>query len=304
MMVIDSAKTMNPAISLLLPTRGRVALVQRLFDSITEMTSALDRVEVVLYIDEDDSDSFEIDSSDFRVVKIIGPKMTMGGYNSACLKKARGEVLILANDDMVIRTPEWDDRVLAMNNKFKDQIYLGYANDLFKKSRFCTFPIMSRRTCELLVNPYPVVYRRAFLDVHLFDIFKRLQYAGFDRILYSDDLIFEHLHYRTGKAPFDETYSYARRGRFADDAMFTAMIPQRSAAAQRLLHAIHNEPAARGDDDTLREILPAGIANAVYFFARTFLFDHELPIRWRMYLWYWFIGRYLAANGYLRPFIR
>ena len=228
----------------------------------------------------------------------------MGGYNSACLQGARGDVLILANDDMVIRTPGWDDRIRAMNAEFEDHIYLGYANDLFKKSRFCTFPIMSRRTCELLADPYPAEYRRAFIDVHLFDIFKRLQHAGFDRIRYYDDLVFEHLHYRTGKAPYDETYGYARNGRFADDPTFIALTATRSKAADRLISAIRREPVVAGVDANYQDDVPAGIASAVRLFTRRFLLDGELPYRWRLFLWYWFIGRYLAANGFLRPFVR
>lgn len=295
---------MRLSISLLLPTRGRTTLVQRLFRSIVEMTKGLNRIEVVLYIDEDDVGSFGLDSPDFRVVKIIGPSMTMGGYNSACLEKARGDVIILANDDMVIRTPGWDERILEMHNEFEDQVYLGYANDLFKKSRFCTFPILSRRTCDLLVTPYPTAYRRAFIDVHLFDIFKRLQHAGCDRICYQDDLVFEHLHFRTGKAPYDETYGYGQRGRFADDPKFVTLTGMRSAAAKRLLSVIRNEPIAVVDEAELQEIMPDGIADAIRLFSQQFLLDRELPLGWRSFLWYWFIGRYLAANGFLRPFVR
>jgi len=291
-------------ISLLLPTRGRPTLVNRLFTSIAETTSHLDQLEVVLYVDEDDTSSYDLDSKFFSVVRIIGPALTMGGYNSACFEKARGEVLILANDDMVIRTSGWDDRIRAMNAKFEDQIYLGYANDLFKKSRFCTFPILSRRTCELLATPYPSAYRRAFIDVHLFDIFKRLQHAGFDRIRYFDDLVFEHLHYRTGKVPDDETYRLARKGRFADDPTFLALTAKRSEAAARLISAIRNEPFAAGGGSTFQYEAPASIVSAVRFFSRGFLLDAELPYRWRLFLWYWFIGRYLAANGFLRPFVR
>lgn len=291
-------------ISLLLPTRNRPDFVTRLFDSIAAKTFCPDQVEVILYVDEDDTDSHDLDSTDFRVVRIVGPALTMGGYNSACFEKAQGDVLILANDDMVIRTPGWDDRIRAMDAEFEDKIYLGYANDLFKKSRFCTFPILSRRTCELLADPYPAAYRRAFIDVHLFDIFKRLQHAGFDRIRYYDDLVFEHLHYRTGKAPYDETYGYARSGRFADDPTFIALTAIRSAAANRLISAIRNEPVVAGGDVNCQDEVLAGIASTVRLFSRRFLLDGELPYRWRLFLWYWFIGRYLAANGFLRPFVR
>jgi hypothetical protein len=291
-------------ISLILPTRGRPTLVERFFGSLGKMTSHLDQVEVILYVDEDDISSHHLDSQDFHVTRIIGPALSMGGYNSACFERARGEIIILVNDDIVIRSVGWDDRVREMNAEFEDQIYLGYANDLFKKSKFCTFPIMSRRTCELLIQPYPSAYRRFFIDVHLFDIFKRLQHAGVDRIRYYDDLVFEHLHFRTGKAPYDETYGYARSGRFADDLTYIHLIAVRSAAANRLICEIRNESFAAEGNTFSKDEMPGNVANAVCFFSRKFLFDDELPYRWRAFLWYWFMGRYLAANGYLRPFVR
>jgi len=34
-----------------------------------------------------------------------------------------------------------------------------------------------------------------------------MQRAGHDRIRYLEDVIFEHLHYRTGKVAVDETYT-------------------------------------------------------------------------------------------------
>lgn len=286
------------SISLLLPTRGRPVLVERLFQSIREMTFHLDRVEVVLYIDDDDIGSHGLNSLDFSVIPIIGPKLTMGGYNSACLSKAQGDIIILANDDMVIRTPGWDDKIMQMHAESVDKIYLAYGNDLFKKRSLCTFPILSRRTCELLVEPYPVAYGGAFIDVHLFDIFKRLQYAGFDRIRYMDDLIFEHLHYRVGKADCDETYT--RRGRFADDSTFVAMADSRRRAAGRLLSVLRGEPLPPFEPQTDCRDIPNGLIAAISYFTRQFLLDRQLPLRWRAYLWYWFIGRYLAARGFLK----
>jgi len=289
-------------ISLLLPTRGRPALVDRLFKSIVESTTHLDRIEVILYADDDDPGSHHLNSLDFRVVPIIGPALSMGGFNSACLAQARGDIIILVNDDMVIRTPGWDEKVAQMDAACQDKIYLAYGNDLFKKRGLCTFPILSRRTCELLVEPYPVAYRGAFIDAHIFDIFKRLQYAGFDRALYLDDVVFEHLHYRTGKAVFDETYK--RRGRFSDDPTFVAMAENRSKAAERLLRALRGESLPAFEPLKCREHTPANVFSAVSYFSRQFLFDAQLPYRWRIFLWYWFIGRYLAARGFLWPLVR
>ncbi|AON52603.1 glycosyltransferase family 2 protein [Herbaspirillum seropedicae] len=291
-------------ISLILPTRGRPALVERFFASLRATTACLDQLEVILYVDEDDIGSHHLGSLDFHVTRIIGPAISMGGYNSACLERARGEILILVNDDIVVRSQGWDLRVRGMHAEFDDQIYLGYANDLFKKSKFCTFPILSRRTCELLIDPYPPVYQRFFLDVHLFDIFKRLQHAGVDRVRYDEDLVFEHLHYRTGKAPFDKTYGYARMGRFADDATYIELSTARSAAAQRLLAAVRKRPGVPRPVPAAKRRIPDKLPAAIAFFSRQFLSDSELPLGWRAFLWYWFIGRYLAARGYLRLFLR
>lgn len=291
-------------ISLLLPTRGRPELVERFFASLLETTSRLDLVEVILYVDEDDTSSHHLDSRDFHVKRIIGPALSMGGYNSACLERASGQIIILANDDIVIRTQGWDERVRAINSRFKDKIYLAYPNDLFKKSNFCTFPIMSRRTCELLIEPYPVAYQRFFIDPHLFDIFKRLQHSEFDRICYCEDVVFEHLHYRTGKAPYDETYGYGRKGRFADDPTFINLASMRSAAANRLACAIGDKSITFEGHNADKNKMPDGVVSAVFFFSRIFLLDEELPYRWRFFLWYYFIGRYLAANGFLRPFVK
>ena len=276
--------------------------MERLFRSIAENTAYLDRVEVILYVDENDTGSHHLDSKEVRVVRIVGPEMSMGAYNSACLARARGDIIILANDDMVIRTPGWDDRIAEVDAEFADRIYLVYGNDLFKKRGLCTFPILSRRTCELLVEPYPAAYRGAFIDVHLFDIFKRLQHAGFDRIRYLDDVVFEHLHYRTGKAVFDETYR--KRSRFEGDPTFIAMAKVRGAGAKRLLHVLRGEPLPPFEQSRFKEYVPPGIPSAVSYFSRQLLFDNELPLRWRGFLWYWFIGRYLAARGFLWPLIK
>lgn len=299
----DLAAMKSPLISLLLPTRGRPALVDRLFKSISETTTHLDRVEVILYVDDDDTESHHLGSEDIHVVRIIGPALSMGGYNSACLAKSQGDIIILVNDDMVIGTPGWDEKIAELDANIPDKIYLAYGNDLFKKGNLCTFPIISRRTCELLVEPYPKEYQGAFIDFHLFDIFKRLQQAGFDRIYYMSDVVFEHLHHRTGKAPFDETYG--KRGRFADDPAFLGLIESRRASAGRLLRDLRGDDQPSGHVPAIRstKLSYSSLFSAIVSFSKALLMDTELPLRWRTYLWVWFIGRYMAGRGLLRPFV-
>lgn len=290
----------TPAISLLLPTRGRPALAERLFRSIAETASRPEQVEVILYVDDDDAESHNLDSDDVTVKRIIGPALSMGSYNSACLKRAEGKIVVLANDDMIIRTPHWDERLLEVDAEFADGIYLAYGNDLNKKRGLSTFPILSRRTCELLVDPYPTEYRGAFIDVHIFDIFERLRHAGFGRTRYLEDVVFEHMHFRAGKSQPDATY--LKRGRFDDDATFIALAPGRCDAARRLGEALQGRRPGPFHRRQYREIVPPNSLAAIAYYARQFLLDKELPLSRRLYLWYWFMGRYAAAHGVLRHF--
>ena len=288
-------------ISLLLPTRGRPELAKRLFQSIVDTTTCLDAVEVILYVDDDDYSSHELDNPDIHIEKTIGPRLSMGEYNSYCLEKSRGEIIILVNDDMVMRTQGWDECIRNKHSEFPDGIYLIYCNDLFKKGKLCTFPILSRATCDILIEPYPKFYLGAFIDYHLFDIFKRLQKNGFDRIYYLEDVIFEHLHYRVGKAKIDKTYTM--RGRFDDDSIFLGLVEARDKGSQRLLLALHGKPLPKFDSIQYEEYKPSNLFTAVLFFSKSLLFDLRSPLRWRGWLWVWFLGRYMAAKGFLRPFV-
>jgi hypothetical protein len=282
-------------ISLVLPTRGRPALVARLFDSIAEKTRDLRGIEVVAYVDDDDTGSIGISETRFALTKIVGPRLTMGGYNTACLQRSKGSIIVLINDDMVVRTTHWDDLVRELDNRFEDKVYLGYGNDLFKGARLCTFPILSRRTCAVLGEPFPIAYKGAFIDYHLLDIFKRIAHAGYARICYLENLVFEHLHYRTGKASFDETYQ--KRGRYDDDPVFFRLRDSRSAGASALLGNIRGAraepPAPYGGFEAPDNVLSAALA-----YGRRLLLDAELPLRWRGFLYAWFVGRFLASRGY------
>lgn len=284
-------------ISLLLPTRGRPALVQRLFRSIVEQTADLENIEIILYVDEDDTESHDIAFNNLNITKVIGPRLSMGAYNNACLSRSTGDIIILVNDDMVIRTTGWDKIIRDFDVNVKDQIYLAYGNDMFKKGKLCTFPILSRKTCEILLKPYPEEYRGAFIDCHIFDIFKRLEHAGYHRYFYIDSIVFEHLHYRTGKAEYDATYS--ERGRFDDDAVFISLRNLRQESALRLLASIRGEPLKALHSINAQKTNSINSVSAIIKFFTIFLMDRGLPFRWRTYLFVWFSGRNLVSKGYL-----
>lgn len=295
---------MNQKISMLLPTRGRPDWVMRLFESIRVNTNQLELLEVVLCIDEDDIGSHHLTSTAFSVKRIIGARSTMGHYNSTCLENSSGDIMVLSNDDMVIRTSGWDDRLRTIDNKYPDGIYMAYPNDLFKGAKLCTFPILPRRTCDLLVDPFPRIYKGAFIDYQLLDIFKRLQHQGHQRLHYIEDVVFEHLHFRTGKSTSDATY--ADRQRFGDDAAFFGMVHYRKTSANYLVANIENRANAPAPSATATSDIstPIGVLKVLQLIVRRVLTDPGLPYSWRGFLGYWFLGRTLIAQSYLKNLLR
>ena len=277
------AQGMNARISLLLPTRGRAELLRRFLESVLARSEQPELVEVVVYADADDPASHGFQVEGLEVRTIVGPRASMGDYNTACFERSRGDIVVLANDDVVIQTRGWYRKLREMHAAMQDGVYLAYPNDLFKGRDLSAFPILSRRVCQLLGRPFPREYRGAFIDYHLLDIFRRLARRGHPRLIYLEDVVFEHLHYRTGKGDFDEIYG--KRDRFGDDDTFLRMRDERNAAAARLLAAIEGEEAPRptvAAAPTPPELLQVS------------LLDRELPASWRLRLFLWFVARSLA----------
>lgn len=286
---------MSALISLLLPTRGRPRLAERFLRSAAEHADDRAHVEAVVYADDDDPASHNLDCAGLECRTLVGPRVSMGLCNTACLRGSSGDIVVLTNDDVVIQTRGWDRRLRELHAARPDGVYLAYPNDLFKGRRLCTFPVLSRRTCDLIGDPFPGEYRGAFIDYHLLDIFKRVERLGARRIAYLRDVVFEHMHYRRGKADYDETYR--TRPRFGDDATFLAMRDARQRGALRLIRAIAGEESAMGAEVRSQPLPdaphPAGSLNLL----RRLLADSALPLRWRCYLWSWFTLRSLARLG-------
>jgi hypothetical protein len=220
-------------ISLLLPTRGRVALVQRLFDSLVQTTAEMEQLEVVLYVDEDDAESLKIEHPALSPLKIVGRSgATMGHMTRACYDASHGHYVMLINDDVVFRTKGWDTRVCAAATRYPDDIALVYGNDLDQGEAVPTFPIVSRTVCDVLGEVCPRGYRHLHIESHLLDIFKQLARLGHRRIFYLDDVIFEHMHFIMGKAGMDSTY--AKKDQRLDDLLFIALDDQREFQARLL----------------------------------------------------------------------
>ena len=226
-------------ISLLLPTRGRSSLVYQLFDSILKTTSDPLTVEVVLYIDEDDIGSHEINYSGLSIIKLIKPRVTLGKATNICFTASNGRYVMLVNDDVIFRTKGWDTSVSKAFSKFPDDIALVYGNDLYQREKMSTFPILSRTVCKLMDNICPSDYKGPYIDAHIFDIFKRLARQGFNRIVYLDNVIFEHMHQEVGK--IIPNVIYTKRNHQAEEPLFLSFTEERRDIALKIVRYIKGD---------------------------------------------------------------
>ena len=228
-------------ISLLMPTRERLERATTFLQSVVQTASDLSRIEVVIAIDEDDTISTQITSPhpDLRIVKTVGPRTTMGGLNTRCFEKASGSILMLVNDDIQIRTKDWDTYMIEGDQRFDDKIYLMHTKDGFKDKAFPIFPILSKRCAELLIDPYPEEYCGDGNDTHLHDLFLRLRDLGEDRFIYLENAFFEHMHHGLGKASMDTTYK--TRSHTSGSRTFHSLWKERDCKAHALFQAIRAE---------------------------------------------------------------
>ena len=181
--------------SLLIPTRQRVDLINRLFQSIVNTTASTENLEIILGIDNDDNGSKAISHDVLQIKKVILPAgATMGALNRACFDASSGRYVMLMNDDVILRTKNWDKILYSTASLYKDDIVLIHVNDLLFREKLCTFPILSRKAC-LQIGICPSQYRRYRIDDHIYDVYNLLARLGHKRIVYLPDVIFEHTNY-------------------------------------------------------------------------------------------------------------
>ncbi len=179
-------------LSFLLPTRGRPERVKRLFQSIVDTTARLDQLEIVLAVDDDDPESQAISDDRLQIKTVVLPHgATMGTLNQTAFNASTGRFVMAVNDDILLRTQDWDLKVAAALAMYPDDIALIHVNDLLFQERLCTFPLQSRRASELIGFCHSG-YRRYRIDDDVYDIYNMLAYLGHKRILYLPDVIFEH----------------------------------------------------------------------------------------------------------------
>ena len=213
-------------------------MLRDFLDSLHTMCSDPSILEIVICHDSDDEKTaaFNFDRLSCRRV-VARPETSMGALNNLCLSAATGEFVMLVNDDIMVRTPEWDDRIAESLEHETDPHVLVHVNDGIFGPKLCTFPMLSRATIDI-IGLCPEDYRRYAIDDHICEIFHILRFLGHNRIRYLDDVLFEHLNYdlKAGKKEY-----VPRTPPEHDWALFRSLLESRKEAALALALVIDGD---------------------------------------------------------------
>lgn len=139
-------------VSVLVPTRGRVARLHTMLDSYDRTTHPANRdAELLFRVDADDPATGECLAARGQRA-IVGPRrqgyQSLPSFFNELLAASTGDVLLCGNDDMVFKTPGWPALVLAAANLFPDGLFdLGVTT---LNATHYPFSIVSRAVGERL----------------------------------------------------------------------------------------------------------------------------------------------------------
>lgn len=259
-----------PLFSFLLPTRKRTAGLYRFLQSVIETTHQVDDVEVALCVDEDDLESQNVVFQNLSIkTAIVPPGATLGELLTNSFNISTGRFVMFMNDDVVIRTRNWDRGIYSAFSSFGDDIGLVYVNDLLFRERLSIFPVLSRQACLEIGVCFPQ-YRRYRIDDHIFDTYNMLALMGYKRIVYLPDVVFEHMNYQTSSSAEGEKFISTDGKVYApnpeilkfDASLFDSLLETRKLDALKLLALIEDERRQKQMTDS--KMLLDGIKDRSY----------------------------------------
>ena len=251
----------RPLFSIIVPTRDRPDGLRCLLDSFRATTAHPGSLEVILVIDADDSKTMGFVYEEIPLKRVVvEPGLNMGALNMAGYEAATGDYLMLLNDDVIVRTGGWDEKVLTAFKTFADGIVLVHVNDKIFEEKLCTFPFLSRSYCELANGICPSEYVRYRIDDHIYNVFNLLAVLEKIRILYLPDVVFEHTNYVL-TAGGNAEYRPDEKIHEIDSKRFHDLLPDRKTLALRLME--HIDQARDRERSRIRHNLLKPIADSI-----------------------------------------
>lgn len=121
----------DTSISVLLPTRGRTDALARSVMTLVDTAADKSRLEIMLAFDDDDVSSIDyfqqniaslMDSHGVSYTALQTPKLgyiRLNEYVNVLAQHSRGQWLMFWNDDAVMQTQAWDDRIREHDGYFR-----------------------------------------------------------------------------------------------------------------------------------------------------------------------------------------
>jgi hypothetical protein len=217
-------------ISILTPSRGRPNSFKQMLDSAIFTSSGKNKLEFCIRLDNDDlTVNRYLFNNHFLKVLISNPSFpNMTKSWEDCYNMATGDIIMIANDDIVFETENWD---LIIEEEFKEnKLKLVYGKDGIQNEHLATFPFLSREWCSILgycVQPIEFTF---YHDTWLNDI---ADMVGVKK--YREDLIFTHRHKNEeNKERHDEMFAYYH----GDQKRFNDLLYLRQIGAEKLRSAL------------------------------------------------------------------
>lgn len=191
--------------SIILNSRGRAKLLKNLFNSIKEWSANLDRIEVLVNLDDDDAESISVSQEKEQILPniryFIGPRPeNLHVSINRLAEKSNGQYIFVTNDDVGIQTAHWDTIILdrvkeyRARNSIRDEILLISVSDNSidkpQGKNYPSFPIISKKAVEVA----SVFMYEAFRGLGGDSSIIRL-YEAINRVLYIPEVKLNHFYH-------------------------------------------------------------------------------------------------------------
>lgn len=208
--VLDKEKNSNQkdSITIISPSIARAAGLVRLYYSALLLAQNPELLNFIFVVEENDPqrDVYE----KFSELPIIYTKKqrTTEKINLAA-NQATGDILIMAMDDVIFQTKNWDN--ILRRNLPADGYYIAYTSDGFKN--ICGFPIISKKMFNFLgYFTYPKITHE-YTDAWLAEIGYSVS-----RLYFIKDIMMYHAHY-VGNKQLHNRFSISRIKQRNNDSM-------------------------------------------------------------------------------------
>lgn len=216
-------------ISVIIPTRGRTDLLYNCLKSLRDNSyRPAVLFEVILVIDYDDHETIDFVRSKITEFNFINRQRRLANnitcllthrsvfmqrdYNNAAAVAAKGDLVLVLNDDTLMMTEAWDKKLLNFyekNRPVDDIMMICVLDDTHNGLQVSNkgrdeygpcFPVVTKSFVNLMGGVIPPEIKMWGADTALFNIFKSL-----GRCFMMDDIEIKHLSLHTNTRDIDAT---------------------------------------------------------------------------------------------------